>query len=328
METDTISAGAFGSRQRGSKKWVWVLGLVALLVCGACVVAALLAAIAFSSGREDGLGVGDAVAIIRVEGVITSGRPATASVGGAFSQQIIEYLEWAEADPSVKAIVLRINSPGGGAVASNEIYERLSEIDKPIVASMGETAASGGYYIACAAKTIVANPATMTGSVGVISQIIELDELLEKVGVEIIVVKSGTYKDIGSFHRDLTDEERALFQAMLDEVYEDFVQIVAKGRGLPEQQVRELADGRIFTGLQAQRLGLVDELGNLPRAIELAAEMGNIEGTPRLVEYQRRQPSLWELLFSALSSSQPFSSISDLLELEAVPSLQFRYAGP
>lgn len=326
MEANTTSAGAAESERR-SKKWVLVLGLVVLLICGASVVAAALAVIAVSSYGGDGPGVGDAVAIIRVEGVIASGESSASYIGGAFSDGIVKYLERAESDDWVKAIVLRIDSPGGSVVASNEIYERLLEIDKPIIASMGETAASGGYYVACAADKIVANPATMTGSIGVISQIVGLEELLEKVGVEVIVIKSGSHKDIGGFHRDITEEERALFQAMIDEVYQGFVQIVAQSRRLPEERVRELADGRAYTGQQAQQLGLVDELGNLPRAVELAAEMGGIKGEPRLVEY-RREPSLFDLLFGMVSPSRPFSNVLGLLELEAVPSLQFRYVGP
>ncbi len=332
METERTSAGAAGTgaagpRQR-SKRWILVLGLVALLICGAGAVAMILLATAFSGVGGEGLSMGDAVAIIRVEGVIASGRPVASYTSGAFSEELVRTLERAEADASVKAIVLRINSPGGGVVATNEIYEKLLNVNKPIIASMGETAASGGYYIACAADKIVANPATMTGSLGVILQIVGLEELLEEVGVEIMVVKSGTYKDIGGFHRDMSDEEQAIFQDMVDEAYQDFVHIIAQGRGLSEEKARELADGRIYTGLQAQQLGLVDELGNLPRAVELAAEMGGIEGRPRLVEYQRREPSLFDLLFGMISPARPLSRILDVLELEMMPSLQFRYVGP
>lgn len=328
MEPDVTPTGT-PEPQRRSRRWLLVLGLVALLLCVASAIAGTLTMVALSDYSTDSrLGVGDAVAIVRVEGVIASGESTAGYAAGAFSERIVRHLTWAQADSSVKAIVLRVNSPGGGVVASNEIYEKLLEIDKPVIASMGETAASGGYYIACAADKIVANPATMTGSIGVISQIVELDELLDKVGVEVIVIKSGRYKDVGGFHRDMTDEEQALFQAMIDEVYQGFVDIVAQGRGLPEGTVRELADGRIYTGLQAKGLGLVDELGNLPRAIELAAEMGGVEGEPRLVEYGRRERSLLDLLLGFTSPAQPFSEILDLLELEAVPSLQYRYVGP
>lgn len=326
METNATSAGVAESERR-SKKWVLVLGLAVLLICGASVVAAALAVMTVSSYGGSSPGVGDAVAIVRVEGVIASGGSSTGYIGGAFSDEIVKYLARAEADDWVKAIVLRIDSPGGGVVASNEIYERLLEIDKPIVASMGETAASGGYYVACAADKIVANPATMTGSIGVVLQVVGLEELLEKVGVEVVVIKSGSHKDIGGFHRDMTEEERALFQTMIDELCQGFVQIVAQSRRLPEERVRELADGRAYTGQQAQQLGLVDELGNLPRAVELAAEMGGIKGEPRLVEY-RREPSLFDLLFGMVSPSRSFLNVLDLLELEAVPSLQFRYVGP
>jgi protease-4 len=319
---------ATGSPRRRSKKWILVLAVVLLLLCGASVTAGTLAMVALSGYRESHLGVGDAVAVVRVEGVISSGESLSGYTEGAFSERIVKHLKWAESDSSVKAIVLRINSPGGGVVASHEIYDKLQGIDKPIVASMGETAASGGYYVACATDKIVANPATMTGSIGVILQVVELDELLEEIGVEVVVIKSGAFKDVGGFHRDMTDEEQALFQAMIDEMYEDFVHIVTEGRGLPEEKVRELADGRVYTGAQAKRLGLVDEFGNLPRAIELAAEMGGIEGEPRLVEYRRRELSLFELLFGMASPTPPFSEVLDLLELEAIPSLQYRYIGP
>jgi protease-4 len=320
MGTDTTS-------RRQSRKWVLVFGL-AVLICGAGVVAGTLVLAAFSGAWGPGVGTGDAVAVVRVEGILISGESSTSYTRGAFSEQVIRQLERAESDTSVRAIVLRINSPGGSAVSSNEIYEKLLGIDKPIIASMGEVAASGGFYVACAADKIVANLATTTGSIGVISQILDLEELLGKVGVEVVVVKSGSYKDVGSFHRQMTDEERALFQAMSDEVYDSFVKIVAQGRELSEERVRELADGRIYTGLQAWQLGLVDELGNLPRAIELAAEMGGIEGEPRLVEYRRREPSLLDLLFGMASPARPYASILELIELGALPSLQFRYVGP
>jgi protease-4 len=280
-----------------------------------------------TTGR--GLELGEAVAIVRVEGVLLSGPSPDSPFdsGGAYSGQIVEYLEQAQEDSSVKAIVLRVNSPGGSVVASDEIYQQMLKMKKPIVASMGELAASGGYYISAPADVIVANPATLTGSIGVIAQMTNLEELMEKVGVEVMVIKSGTHKDVGSPFREMTEEEKAIWQAIIDETYDQFVAIVAEGRGLSEEKVREIADGRVYTGRQALELGLADELGNLPEAIDRAAELGGIKGEPRLVEY-RRPPTLFETFFSSLVSPlQPFD-LARLLDLEGRPSLQYLYLEP
>jgi protease-4 len=212
-------------------------------------------------------------------------------------------------------------------VASDEIYQKMLEVEKPIVASMGELAASGGYYISAPADVIMANPATLTGSIGVIAQMTNVEELMEKVGVDVIVIKSGIYKDEGSPFREMTEEEKAIWQAIIDEAYDQFVAIVAEGRDLSEEKVREVADGRVYTGKQAMELGLVDELGNLPEAIDRAAEMGGIEGEPRLVEYHR-PPTLLETFFGSLASFvQPFD-LARLLDLEGRPSLQYLYVEP
>jgi protease-4 len=311
--------------KRDKRLWI-VLGVVLVLVIGAC--AGAVALVSLSTG--EGLGMGEAVAIVRVEGVILSGSPPASpfdSGGGAYSDKIVEYLEQAQQDASVKAIVLRVNSPGGSVVASDEIYQQMLKMEKPIVVSMGELAASGGYYISAPADVIMANPATLTGSIGVITQMTNVEELMEKVGVEVVVIKSGIHKDEGSPFREMTEEEKAIWQAIIDETYGQFVAIVAEGRDLPEEKVREIADGRVYTGKQAMQLGLVDELGNLPEAIDRAAELGGIEGEPRLVEYHRPL-TLWETFFGSLASfAQPFD-LARLLDLEGRPSLQYLYVGP
>ncbi|MFB0537734.1 MAG: signal peptide peptidase SppA [Anaerolineae bacterium] len=309
------------------RKRLWiVLGVVIVLCIGAC--AGIVALVSLASGR--GMGLAEAVAIVRVEGVILSGSPPVSPFdggGGAYSDRIVEYLERAQEDSSVKAIVLRVNSPGGSVVASDEIYQQMLEVKKPIVVSMGELAASGGYYIAAPADLIMANPATLTGSIGVITQVPNLEELLEKIGVEVVVIKSGIHKDEGSPFREMTEEEQAIWQAIIDEAYGQFVAIVAEGRDLPEEKAREMADGRVYTGKQAMELGLVDELGNLPEAIDRAAELGGIEGEPRLVEYHR-PPTLFESFFGSLVSPfQPFD-LARLLDLEGRPSLQYLYVEP
>jgi protease-4 len=311
--------------KKDKRLWI-VLGVVVVLVIGACAGMAILVSLA-TTGR--GMALGDAVAIVRVEGVIVSGSPPVSPFDGdgAYSDPIVEHLEQAQKDSSVKAVVLRVNSPGGSVVASDEIYQQMLKVEKPIVVSMGELAASGGYYISAPADLVMANPATLTGSIGVITQIPNLEELMEKIGVEVVVIKSGIHKDEGSPFREMTEEEKAIWQAIIGEAYGQFVAIVAEGRGLPEEKVREIADGRVYTGKQAMELGLVDELGNLPQAIDRAAELGGIEGEPRLVEYHR-PPTLFETFFGALTSPfQPFDMIR-LLDLEGRPSLQYLYVEP
>ncbi|TEU22242.1 MAG: signal peptide peptidase SppA [Anaerolineales bacterium] len=311
--------------KKDKRLWI-VLGVVIVLVIGACAGMAVLVSLATTSG---GMRLGDAVAIVRVEGVIVSGSPPVSPFGdgGAYSDQIVEHLEQAQKDSSVKAIVLRINSPGGSVVASDEIYQQMLKMEKPIVVSMGELAASGGYYISAPADLVMANPATLTGSIGVIAQVTNLEELMEKIGVEVVVIKSGIHKDEGSPFREMTEEEKAIWQAIIDEAYGQFVTIVAEGRDLPEEKVREIADGRVYTGKQAMEQGLVDELGNLPQAIDRAAELGGIEGEPRLVEYHR-PPTLFEtFLGSLVSPFQPFD-LARLLDLEGRPSLQYLYLEP
>ena len=311
--------------KKDKRLWI-VLGAVIVLVTGACAGIAVLVSLAAGGG----MGLGDAVAMVRVEGVILTGSAPDSPFdggGGAYSDQIVKWLEQAQEDLSVKAIVLRVNSPGGSVVASDEIYQQMLKVEKPIVVSMGEVAASGGYYISAPADVIMANPATLTGSIGVITQITNLEELMEKVGVEVVVIKSGLHKDEGSPFREMTEEEKAIWQAIIDETYDQFVAIVSEGRDLSEEKVREIADGRVYTGKQAMELGLVDELGNLPEAIDRAAELGGIEGKPRLVEYHR-PPTLFESFFGSLASPfQPFD-LARLLDLEGRPSLQYLYVEP
>jgi len=238
------------------------------------------------------LSMEDRVALIRVEGVILD------------SQATITDLKRFAENPYVKAIVLRIDSPGGGVVPSQEIFDAVQRVrnknNKAVVASMGTVAASGGYYIAAATDRIIANPGTLTGSIGVIMETANVEGLLKKIGVEGIVVKSGKFKDVGSPLRKMTDEEQALLQSVMDDVHKQFIDAVAEGRAMEVDTVQALADGRIFTGRQAKEAKLVDELGNLDDAIQLAADIAGIEGEPKVVE-PRRRFSLRELIESRLS---------------------------
>ncbi len=317
-------------RSKGSRTALWVIliilgALVAPVVgCGAFGLAIALA----SSPSTATTGVGPAVGVIYVEGVIFSGESSVDVFGssGAGSSTIIDLIKRADEDNEVKAIVLRVDSPGGGVVASDEIYHALTQVSKPIVVSMGSTAASGGYYISAPADYIYANPHTLTGSIGVISQFVTAEELLDEVGVEVVVITSGEVKDFGSYHRDMTEEERAYWQALIDETYDGFVQIVADGRGMSVEQVRQLADGRVYTGLQAVELGLIDEVGYFEDAINKAAELGGISGEPRVVEFFP-ESGFWDSLYgvqAAQNTSLPLELLRELM----TPSLEARYVGP
>ncbi len=240
--------------------------------------------IALKGSGEFGWQPREKVALIRVEGVIVDSR------------EVIKALRRYQKDSDIKAILLRVDSPGGAVAPSQEIYDTLKEIQsegkKKIVTSMGTVAASGGYYIASATDMIVANPGTLTGSIGVIMELTNLEGLMQKIGIEGVTIKSGKNKDVGSPFRKMKSEERAILQNVLDDVHSQFIEAVAEGRSLEIDAVRKLADGRIFSGRQAKKLGLVDELGSLEAAIQLAAELGGIAGKPEVVETENKTPFL------------------------------------
>jgi len=252
-----------------------VLALIGLLVA-VVIGVSLLTSLSLDSAWPGG----EKVAVVRIEGVIVDSREA------------IEELRKFRKNPTVRAIVLRIDSPGGGVVPSQEIYAEIlkarTEDKVKIITSMGNLAASGGYYIAAATDKIVANPGTLTGSIGVIMELANVQGLLEKVGVQSVVIKSGKHKDLASPFRTMSPEERALLQDVLDDVHDQFIQAVAAGRAMKVEQVRDLADGRIFSGRQARAVKLVDELGDLQDAIKLAARMVGIVGEPRVIETRKR----------------------------------------
>ena len=221
------------------------------------------------------------VALVRLEGILLS------------SEHIVEELNDYADDSSIKAIVIRVDSPGGGVVPSQEIYNAVKHArqeGKKVVVSMGSVAASGGYYVAAAADLIVANPGTMTGSIGVKMEFANIEKLLEKIGVKGMVVKSGEYKDVGSPFREMTDKEKLLLQGVIDDVQTQFVMAVVEGRKLPEAEVRAIADGRIFTGQQALALKLVDQMGDLEYSIRAAATLAGIKGKPFVVKKEKKIP--------------------------------------
>ncbi|NLG48817.1 MAG: signal peptide peptidase SppA, partial [Chloroflexi bacterium] len=270
---------------------------------------------------------GNTVAILDLQGVIASGSGL--SGGTIYADTVVNDLEMAANNPAVAAIVLDINSPGGSVFASATIYEAVRACPKPVVAYMGEMAASGGYYIACGSDYILAHPATLTGSIGVIWQFTNAEKLLDMLGVQTQVVKSGQHKDQGGYHRPLTEQELEMYQEIVDEAYEDFLQVVADGRDLAPEQVRELADGRVFSGRQAVELSLADAEGDLDDAIAVAASMGNIEGTPSLLHIQH-QPGLLDVFLSYFSSVQrppEAALLEELLNADAARP-QYLYVAP
>ncbi len=309
----------------------WAAVVLVVVILGLSLAAcALLWRLAGRAGTASSpsVGFGAAVGVIPVEGVIASGFPdsMTSTSGTVYSGRVIEVLQQAEADSSVKAIVLRIDSPGGGVVGSDEIHQQMLVMTKPVVVSMGEMAASGGYFISAPADEIMANRNTLTGSIGVISQFIHLEEFLEKNGVSVTTIVSGEFKASGSMFEEMSAEDQAIWQGIIDDAFEDFVGVVAEGRGMPEAEVLELADGRVFTGEQALQVGLVDSLGNLPDAIARAAELGGIEGTPRIVEY-RPPPGFLETLLGMQGHQTPGEALLRQLLSEGRPALLYLYTG-
>ena len=234
------------------------------------------------------ISVGEKIAVVKIEGVILD------------SKDIIEELREHRENKSVKAILLRIDSPGGAVAPSQEIYTEVLKIrdegKKKIVTSMGSVAASGGYYIASASDRIVANPGSVTGSIGVILELANVSGLMKKVGVESVVIKSGKFKDVGSLFRTMTSEERDLLQGVIDDTYDQFVDAVAVGRGINKEDLLPIADGRVFTGRQAKKLGLVDDLGSMQDAIKITANIAGIKGEPDIIQKKKKFSILERLL--------------------------------
>lgn len=277
------------------RSWKWVLpvslgGCLLLLILGFTFFYLLFKGIGSIGEVSD---YGKHVAVIRVGGVITAGRSESGIFGGAVSgsEDIIAQLEKARKNGDAKAILLRINSPGGSPAGSEEVFNEIMRVrraGKPVYTSMADVAASGGYYIACASDRIYADSSTLTGSIGVIWDITDMSGLYKKIGFNPQVIKSGKFKDLGSGNRPLTPEEKALLQAIVMETYGQFVRAVAEGRNMPESEVRKIADGRVLTGTQAMRAKLVDRIGGFHEAVRAAARAGGIKGEPKVVEYRKK----------------------------------------
>ncbi|MCX6024050.1 MAG: signal peptide peptidase SppA [Chloroflexi bacterium] len=271
------------------------------------------------------------VGVVKIQGMIRGGEGGGRMSGpGAFSERIVKWLRQAQQDPSIKAVVLRVDSPGGGVTASDEIYQEVHSLKhvhhKPVVVSMGSLAASGGYYISAPADRIIANPTTITGSIGVITMAPNYEELMEKVGVRMNVVKTGPYKDMASSFRPFTEQDQELLQGVLDDSYYRFVDIVAEGRNMDRAAVRALADGRIYTGRQAKAVGLVDEFGSLQDAINVAGRMAGLGDDPHTVEFAPQRRML-PFVAAALSGEWLAPELRMLLGGES-RGLWYLYTGP
>ena len=289
-------AGPPPTLQRRPTNWGLIIVLVVLvflLIGGGLFMLMMFAFLGMFKASPD-LSGGPKVGVINISGSISAGTE-----GGMWpfaeprgSRGTMSYLRQAAEDDSIKAVVLRINSPGGSGAAAQAIYsevQRLSE-KKPVVVSMADVAASGGYWIASGADVIMANPATITGSIGVIFETLTFYDFIEKYGLGSETITSGEYKDTGSPLRPMRPDERVLLEEMLMDIYEQFVSDIAKARGMDEEAVKQLADGRVYTGAQALEVGLVDELGNFYDAVGKAGELGEIKGPPKLKDYGPRSP--------------------------------------
>lgn len=277
-----------------------------LLAAGAmatlCIIALTIMVVVVSDGTHDI--DGERVGVIEINGPIVD------------SQRIINDIKLFRDNKAVKALVIRINSPGGGVGPSQEIYREIRRTmeHKKVIASMGGVAASGGYYVASAADGIVANPGTITGSIGVIMGYTNFEELMDKIGLKAVVIKSGEYKDVGSPTRPMTDREKNLLEAVAQDIHQQFVGDVAQGRQMEIAAVAAIADGRIITGEKAQDLGLVDRLGNFQDAVQWAGELAGIEGDPEILYPKKEKiPFLQYLMESALQLWTDMRFRSDLV---------------
>ena len=342
------SAGpnAPSSAPRRRRRWgLWIGGAIAAALLFLTLGTVLLVVLLGPGGPDGGGGSArspvtfeeeyvsgegrEKVAVLTVEGTIGSEEATGALTAPAATPEALKNgLRQAAEDEDVRAVVLEVNSPGGGVTASarmrDEILDFKETSRKPVVVSMGDIAASGGYYISAPADSIVANPSTLTGSLGVIISLLNYEEAQEKLGLREEVVKSGEFKDIGSPANELTPEEREIFQELVNEDYDEFVRVIVEGRGLPEDRVRELADGRIYSGRQAEGLGLVDELGDLETATGVAREIAEVDGAT-VVRYTQ-EPGLAELLQARLAPQKPEAlKVLEEAGLSPSPELQYLY---
>jgi protease IV len=263
-------------------------------------IVALSLLLAYGGEGSGEFAFGSRIQVVDVEGELVDSRP------------IIEQLKRYEDNKSVPAILLNVDSPGGGVAVSQEIYAEIKRLrekkHKIIVAYMSSVGASGAYYVSCPSDKIVANPGTIVGSIGVIAEWVNYGDLMQWAKLKDVTFKTGEFKDTGSPTRALTDREKAYFQGLIDDMYVEFVDAVAKGRKMDVEAVRALADGRVFTGRDARQKKLIDEIGNFQDAVDLTASLAGISGKPNLLRLTRQRVTLLDLLTGDVSSLNPFGS--------------------
>ena len=334
MVQDETKSGIEGRR----RAWPWVLTaavvVLALLALGTLLVVRLVGPASGSAGaggtfweEEHVSGEGEGkIAVLPVSGMISSAPSAGGLLSGPSPtpDALRSQLDQAAEDERIRAVVVEVDSPGGSVVASDEMHGAIRdfkrETGKPVVVSMRETAASGGYWISTAADEVVAHPATLTGSIGVILPLVNAQEAEKKLGVRTEVIKSGEFKDIGSSSRRITPEEREILQDLIDENYDQFVKVIVEGRDMPEGEVRRIADGRIYTGSQAESLGLVD----LEEAAEASRRLAKIDEA-EVVRYGK-MPGLFESLQARLAPGEPEAlKVLEAVGIDPTPEVQALY---
>ncbi|MFH1963203.1 MAG: signal peptide peptidase SppA [bacterium] len=272
-----------------------------IILCSVAIIIGICFVFTQGTKEQKGItatiGLQKKIAVVRIYGEISFQNSTEEVWGGSAksADRIVKRLSAIKHDRSIKAVILRINSPGGTVAATQEIYNQIKELkkyNKKVIVSIGDIGASGAYYLACPADKIIANEGSLIGSIGVIMHLPEVSGLLEKVGVNLRVIKSGQHKDIGSIARPMSEDERVILQGVIDNAYQQFYQAVKNGRqNIPEDKLKELADGRIFTGQQAKKAGLIDEIGDYQQTIAIAAQLAGIKGEPTIVEED--EPFQW-----------------------------------
>jgi protease-4 len=310
-------------QKKSSNKVFWgiIIGVVVIAVIFVGIAFLVLASKIVSHGNGDYYyeytGSGDGkIGIVDLDFTIVSSDP------------IVRQFKKFREDKSIKAIVLRINSPGGGVAASQEMYEEIKktrDAGKPVIVSFASIAASGGYYTACGGSIIVSNPGTLTGSIGVIGQFVSIKELADKLGIKYTTVKSGELKDAGSPFRDVNQADLDYFNDIIKDSYEQFLDVVAKERKIDKEELRKIANGRVFTGLQAKKLKLVDTIGTFQDAIKIAADMAGIKGEPVLVR-EKMHHAVLDLFFNSSNNSE-LKQIKEEFQNEFLnsPVLQYKF---
>jgi protease IV len=298
-----------------SKTAKWIIGIITVLVFLFGLFVLTLVSWMFSDENDETTTTGgEKIAVVELKEPIVS------------SEEIVRQFKKYRENKSIRAIVFRVESPGGGVAASQEIYEEVKktrDAGRPVVVSMGSVAASGGYYVSCGATKIVANPGTLTGSIGVIFQFMHFKQLMDKIGIDETTLKTGKFKDSGSPFRKTTEEEKRYFNLLIGDVYDQFVDVVADERGLDRKEVLKYADGRVFTGRQAVEYGFVDTLGTMEDAVSIAAELGGIHGKPNIVKEKKRKT-----LFEKLVGDVATEVTKIRQEFLQQPLLQYRFTSP